>query len=173
MYKLKPEEQRFLDELYERYYDSLFKYAAQFLDPAGAEDAVQSIFLDACAKIGELYRHEEPGGWLFSAVRFSVGKILRSQQYSAKNTVYVPPQADPEAGLRFGIEDLPDKRPPDEDVDILYGDLAAQEEFKLVKRFAVDDRSVRDIAKEYGISEGACRTRLFRARKKLRLFWKK
>lgn len=170
---LKLEEQRFIDELYDRYYDGLFKYASRFLDPAGAEDAVQSVFLDACTKIGELTGHEDPGGWLFNAVRFSVGKTLRGKRYAAENTVYVPTQADPAAGLRFGIEDLPDKRPPDEDVDILYGDLAAREEFQLVKQFAVDDKSVRDIAREYGISEGACRTRLFRARKKLRLFWKK
>ena len=65
------------------------------------------------------------------------------------------------------MEDFPDERPIDEDVDFLYSDLANDKEFKLIKEFSVDDKSLKTMADKYGVSIRAVEQRLYRARKKL------
>ncbi len=81
---------------------------------------------------------------------------------------YLPPDADVEFGAEIGIEDLADNRPVDENVDFLYGDLAKYSEFQLIKRYAVDGKSIKMIAEEDNISISACKKRLSRSKEKMR-----
>lgn len=173
MIKLEPHEQKFIDELYNRYYDELFRYAVRFLDESGAEEAVQNVFMDACGKVDEVMASGNQVGWLVKALRFSIGKLKRSRQRQAEHLIYLPPKPDENFGVNRGLEDFPDTRPVNENLDLLYADLAAQKEFQLVKSFAVEGKSIKNLAQEEKITVGACKTRLHRARESLRSLWKK
>ena len=174
--QLTPEQEVVIGKLYDENFDDLLKYAACFLSVGDAEEAVQNLFVDACKpkqlkKLMEYEKNEQfkkQRAWLGKGIKFSISKIKRSKSQFAKLIEYLPPRADEEFGVEIGIEDLPDNTPVDEDVDFLYSDLAVHKEFQLIKRYAVERKSVKMIADEDKISLSACKKRLSRAREKIR-----
>ena len=175
--KLTEDELKFIADLYEKHSKALLKYAIRILDEQNAEEAVQNVFWILCKKdkkdddgeykIEKVMKYDDPVGWLYKTLRFSIQKIIRKKQQYTQLMVYMPPQADTEFGIEIGMEDFPDERPIDEDVDFLYSDLANDKEFKLIKEFSVDDKSLKTMADKYGVSIRAVEQRLCRARKKL------
>lgn len=174
--QLTPEQEIVIGKLFDENYDNLLKYAACFLSVGDAEEAVQNLFVDACKpnqlkKLMEYEKNEQfkkQRAWLGKGIKFSISKIKRSKGQFAKLIEYLPPNADEEFGVEIGIEDVPDNKPVDENIDFLYGDLAKHKEFQLIKRYAVDGKSIKMIAEEYKISISACKKRLSRYRKKIR-----
>lgn len=168
---------KFIADLYEKHSKALLKYATIILDKQNGEEAVQNVFWILCRKdkkdangeykIEKIMKYDDPVGWLYKTLRFSIQKIIRKKQQYTQLMVYTPPQADTEFGIEIGMEDFPDERPIDEDVDFLYSDLANDKEFKLIKEFSVDDKSLKTMADKYGVSIRAVEQRLYRARKKL------
>lgn len=69
------------------------------------------------------------------------------------------------AGFDWGS--IADAGLPDENIDVLYGNLTAYQEYALLKKFAVEDRPLKELAAEAGISISVCKQRLYRARRKL------
>lgn len=176
--ELTEDELKFIADLYEKHSKALLKYATIILDKQNGEEAVQNVFWILCRKdkkdangeykIEKIMKYDDPVGWLYKTLRFSIQKIIRKKQQYTQLMVYMPPQADTEFGIEIGMEDFPDERPIDEDVDFLYSDLANDKEFKLIKEFSVDDKSLKTMADKYGVSIRAVEQRLYRARKKLR-----
>lgn len=176
--KLTDDELKFIEDLYEKHSKALLKYAIRILDEQNAEEAVQNVFWILCKKdkkdddgeykIEKVMKYNDAVGWLYKTLRFSIQKIIRKKQQYTQLMVYMPPQADIEFGIEIGMEDFPDERPIDEDLDFLYSDLANNKEFKLIKEFSVDDKSLKTMADKYGVSIRAVEQRLYRARKKLR-----
>lgn len=176
--KLTDDELRFIADLYEKHSKALLGYAIRILDEQNAEEAVQNVFWILCRKdkkdddgeyrIEKVMKYKDPVGWLYKTLRFSILKIIRKKQKYAQLMIHTPPQADTEFGIEIGMEDFPDERPIDENVDFLYSDLATNKDFKLIKEFSVDDKSLKNIADKYGVSIRAVEQRLYRARKKLR-----
>jgi len=178
MRKLKPEEKSFIDKLYIEQYRSLFDYAKRFLEDSSAQEAVQDAFRDACLKIDDIMASKNPVGWLVNALKFSIGKIKRQKAQFARTIVLMPAcsdnNIDNDSGCtEISIDEIPDPDPPDEDVDFLYSDLSLHKEFQLIKEYAVDDKSIKEIADEQGISIKACKQKLYRCRLKLRKLWDK
>lgn len=182
--KLTEDELKFIENLYEKHSKDLLKYAIRILDEQNAEEAVQNVFWILCRKdkkdddgeykIEKVMNYKEPVKWLYKTLIFSIQKIIRKKKQYAHLMMYMPPQADTEFGIEIGMEDFPDERPVDEDVDLLYSDLAANKDFQLIKEFSVDDKSLKTMADKYGVSVRAVEQRLYRARKKLRkIFGKK
>lgn len=175
--ELTEDELKFIADLYEKHSKALLKYAIRILDEQNAEEAVQNVFWILCRKdkkdangeykIEKIMKYDDPVGWLYKTLRFSIQKIIRKKQQYTQLMVYMPPQADTEFGIEIGMEDFPDERPIDEDVDFLYSDLANDKEFKLIKEFSVDDKSLKTMADKYGVSIRAVEQRLYRARKKI------
>lgn len=175
--ELTEDELKFIADLYEKHSKALLKYATIILDKQNGEEAVQNVFWILCRKdkkdangeykIEKIMKYDDPVGWLYKTLRFSIQKIIRKKQQYTQLMVYMPPQADTEFGIEIGMEDFPDERPIDEDVDFLYSDLANDKEFKLIKEFSVDDKSLKTMADKYGVSIRAVEQRLYRARKKL------
>ncbi len=175
--ELTEDELKFIADLYEKHSKALLKYATIILDKQNGEEAVQNVFWILCRKdkkdangeykIEKIMKYDDPVGWLYKTLRFSIQKIIRKKQQYTQLMVYTPPQADTEFGIEIGMEDFPDERPLDEDVDFLYSDLADNKEFKLIKEFSVDDKSLKTMADKYGVSIRAVEQRLYRARKKL------
>ena len=55
-----------------------------------------------------------------------------------------------------------------ENIDLLYSDLIANEDFELIRKIVIDRYSMLEAAKELGISVEACKKRVQRAKQKLR-----
>ena len=56
----------------------------------------------------------------------------------------------------------------EEDVDILYGDVAPREDFQIFKLIALKGYTMKEAADEFGISVEACKKRVQRIRNHLR-----
>ena len=64
------------------------------------------------------------------------------------------------AGPPAGTEELAS-------VDVLFGDVSDSEDFRLLKRIALDRCTVLEVAEDLGISVESCKKRVQRARKRL------
>ncbi|MBR4068952.1 MAG: RNA polymerase sigma factor [Clostridia bacterium] len=82
MKKLTEAQERFLNELPEKYGAALSKYAYRFFGyqrhmlPA-AEDAVQETFIKAVSEVERLMTHPNPLGWLYTALRYVLLNMRR------------------------------------------------------------------------------------------------
>jgi len=166
--KLNAQQNEFISKLYSEQADKLYKFAVGFLEPSSAEEAVQNPFRDACLKIDDIMASENPVGWLTKALKFSISKIKREKRQFVRFMLLVPPHSDSDNNIEIGIEEVIDPNPPDEDVDSLYPELAVLEEFQLIKEYAVEDKSIKEMADKRGISISACKQKLYRCRLKLR-----
>ena len=67
------------------------------------------------------------------------------------------------------VEDIQEAQTHDEEnVDILYSDVSARSDFKLLKRIVLDGYSMMEAADELGITVSACSKRVQRIKKLLR-----
>ena len=96
-------------------------------------------------------------GWLVNTLHFTIKRFKRQKQTMSKYIARVPDD--------FDFENIVDDRLPDENIETLYSDLAAYEDFELLQEFAVYDRPIKEIAKEHNISIDACNKRLSRIKK--------
>ena len=163
------EQERLLEELYKEMYSVLLCYAnAALKDKALAEEAVQDTFRIACAKVGELSASENPRGWLMLTLK----NVLRntSRELAALNQLFVSAVSiDDEIVLETYASGTDyEKRIEDDEVSILYSDLLSPDEYRLLKRIVLQKYTIRDAAKELGISIESCKKRIQRIKKKLR-----
>ena len=72
-------EKQFLDELYEQYYDVLFRYCLPYLnrDIDSSADCVHMVFDVAAAKVKTLMKHPNIGGWMYATAKNCIKKELR------------------------------------------------------------------------------------------------
>ena len=163
------EQERLLEELYKEMYSVLLCYAnAALKDKTLAEEAVQDTFRIACAKVGELSASENPRGWLMLTLK----NVLRNtnRELAALNQLFVTAVSiDDEIVLETYASGTDyEKRIEDSDLNILYSDLLSPDEYRLLKRIVLQKYTIRDAAKELGISIESCKKRIQRIKKKLR-----
>ena len=136
----------------------LYTYAKCLLEsPALAEEAVQETFRIACAKPEALAESENPKGWITNTMKNVVRNMKRT--YASLTKLVVQSLSD-EAQLAQISKS-------DNYTDIEYSDLIVPEEYSLLKSIVLEKNSIRDAAKELGISVEACRKRVQRAKLKL------
>ena len=147
-------------DLFHTFYPQMLIFAQSSLHNQHlAEEAVQEAFHIACKKSHALGSSKNPKGWMLNTLRLVIYEMRRK---TAKELLlcesYDPALHDPSV---------------DQDVlqslDILYADYYDTKAFQLVKGIAVDGVSISDMAQNLRISEKACRKRLERAKKYLRL----
>lgn len=145
-----------IDRLYLQMYPMLFEYARSFLfNDALAEEAVQDTFIIACQKPDALCGSPNPSGWLFNTLKHVISNTIRKQNISRRILLdYLSSNAKDIAisSDRVGLE-------------ILYGNIADLEEFKLLKEVVLEGRSYLEMAEERGITVANCRKRVERAKK--------
>lgn len=147
-----------IEQLYRKMYPTLFIYAKSVLsNPALAEEAVQEAFCIACEKSDKLLGCENPEGWLMNALKHVVQNTLRQREKMGRLAI---------KALNSEKAALP-AASDEEAVDILYGDIFEDEEFRLFKRVALDGRSMREASDEIGITLENCKKRIQRARLRL------
>jgi RNA polymerase sigma-70 factor (ECF subfamily) len=148
------------EALLERHQREVYNVALRMLgEPSAAEDAAQDAFLRAFTRL-DLYREGEPfGAWLHGIVRNRCLDILRSRARStAAYPMLAPPQADAEADAIRNLEAQGVRR--------ALSRLPARDRALLVLRYW-EDRPTEEIASTLGMTDGAARVALHRARRAL------
>lgn len=152
-------ELRLIEQLYRAHYQRLYLYAKALLqDEHLAEEAVQDTFHIACGRVEELQHSEDPAGWLMVAEK----NVIRNMERSRSSLYSVMKRDIPYENAALGAKS-------DEiSVDVLYGGILPEEDFRLLKRIALDGWTYLEAAEELSISVEACRKRVQRSKEKLR-----
>ncbi|WP_339295670.1 sigma-70 family RNA polymerase sigma factor [Paenibacillus sp. FSL W7-1279] len=157
---LNDDQRRVIKALYLEMYFLLFSYAQNMLsDRSLAEEAVQDTFRIACAKADNLLYSPNPKGWLLNTLKYVIKNKARSRAYLI-NSLKLDENMIP------GDLDVLD-------IDFMYSDLTNSEDYKLLKKIALDKYSMLEAAKEMRISVKACKKRVQRAKKKMKKVLKK
>ncbi|MDO5784909.1 MAG: sigma-70 family RNA polymerase sigma factor [Eubacteriales bacterium] len=144
-----------IEQLYREMYELLYAYAYSALHShVQAEDAVQETFRIACVRRAEVFSSPNPKGWLRITLKHVIYSIWHKNNNKDKLLAYLT--ATTEQAVMDEI-----------DVDILFSDIADSAEYQLIKRIAIDNCSMAELAQELGISVEACKKRVQRARKTL------
>lgn len=140
------------NKLYSEHWDSLFKMAKYVLHSESlAEDLTQKVFMVCFCKFKEVKDHPCPERWLKKAMKNMIGNELKRNQVRDTHSanLFVDQYAAVESTERLE--------------DVLPSELSENDRQLLI--WAYDDLlSHSEIASRLGISENACRTRVFRAR---------
>ena len=152
------EQRQQIEALYLEMFDKLKAYAKCSLgSDALAEEAVQETFRIACQKPDALCSSANPQGWLVLTLKNTIRNI-RSHQATVKRIVeqYLMTQVKEVSISEDRIN-----------LNILYEDVADTEEFKLLSELAIEGKSHKEMAEARGITVGACKKRVQRAKEKL------
>ena len=149
-----PDEEQ-ITKLYQEMYGRMVAYASSVLgDRNLAEEVVQDTFCIFCVKAETALQHENPQGWLMRTLQ----NVIRNMQRHRATMNRLIMQT-------LQVENLDELLVYDEeDVDLLYGDLAARDDFQLLKLVVLDGCTMLEAAKEYGITVEACKKRIQRIR---------
>ena len=130
-----------LEQMYREMYPTLYAYALRILkDHALAEEAIQDTFCIACAKREQALSNPKPRGWLMLTLKHVMQNMLRAQR-KVQRLLFLT------AG-----EEQPAEAPELLDVDVLFGDVSDSEDFRLLKRIALDQCTIVELAQDLGIS---------------------
>ena len=145
--------------LYQEMYGRMIAYASSVLgDRSLAEEAVQDTFCIFCVKAETTLQHENPQGWLMRTLQ-NVMRNMQRHRAAANRLIMQSLQTERLEELLVYDE---------EDVELLYGDLAAHADFQLLKRVVLDGCTMLEATQERGITVEACKKRIQRLRAHLK-----
>ena len=149
-------EDELIHRLFVEEYAAMRAAALAALGDSGlAESAVQETFVAALRFREKLAASENPVGWLYRALRYTIQHIRRERQLLLLRTVPLDTLSESESAQC-------------DHYDLLEEEIRSSEEMKLLEAFYLQGYSIRELALREGISEGAIKMRLKRAREKLR-----
>ena len=120
-----------LEQMYREMYPTLYAYALRILkDHALAEEAIQDTFCIACAKREQALSNPKPRGWLMLTLKHVMQNMLRAQR-KVQRLLFLT------AG-----EEQPAEAPELLDVAVLFGGVSDSEDFRLLKRIALDQCTI-------------------------------
>ena len=146
--------------LVERYQMSVYNLSLRMLgNPADAEDATQEVFLKAFQRL-EQFRTGEPfGAWLQGIARHQAIDMIRRRRTVALTAVEPSSPIDVEAAAIASLDRA--------QVRAALRRLDDRDQALLVLRYW-EDQPVEVIARSLGLSEGATKVALLRARRALK-----
>ncbi len=144
-----------LDKYYRDEAGDMMLFADYILkDPYLAEVAVQETFLIALSNIDKLTASPKPVGWLYEALKNIIRHIRRDRQKQLKRFVSMDALGDGKL--------VTDDRSTIE--LILAAASCTDSDMKLLYEFYVEGCSLKELSKKYGITVGACKMRIRRAK---------
>lgn len=150
------QEDDLIHRLFVEEYASMCRTAYYALGDKGlAETAVQETFLVAIRFRDKLEACEKPAAWLYKALSYTIKHIRRDRNYLLLHTVPLDDHNEQEA-THF------------DEYSILDDELKSSEDMKLLIDVYYMGYSIREIAERMGISVGACKMRIKRAKEKIR-----
>jgi RNA polymerase sigma-70 factor (ECF subfamily) len=143
--------------LYERHFDRIYAFVARRVDGRGeAEDLTAEVFHDALSNLGRFEWRGAPfAAWL---LRIARNALADRRQREARERLPAPDRTEAEEQVQV------DRRLM---LAGLVSQLPADQRHVIVERF-VGEKSIREIAKELGRTEGAVKQLQFRALETLR-----
>lgn len=156
------EREAYFEALYLELYPKLLRYAAQQLDrdQGLAEEAVQDTFRIFWVKYDQATASPNVRGWIVQTLKGEILNIRRTRARAA-NLVARLSAAPRGEGVAHDAHS----------VDLEYGDLREDPDYQLLREFALEQRTVKELAQSRGITIAACKKRLERARKRLRNYF--
>lgn len=154
--KRPPEQDRFIEKLLREEYENMVGIASHVLGNVNLADvAVQETFLIALRKAEKLMESQNPTGWLYRALKNVLLHINRERNYLMKHNVSLYDAYWENISYEDSYSEV-------------SMEIKRSEDWKLLTLFYLEGHSIKELALKYGISEAACKTRLKRAREKLR-----
>jgi RNA polymerase sigma-70 factor (ECF subfamily) len=147
-------------ELYEAHFERVYAYVVRRVrDRHQAEDVTSEVFQQALANLGRFEWRGVPfAAWLF---RIAANAIADRGKRAARERGRPAPEAEPDPDPALGrIEERAE-------LYRLVGQLPADQRRVVAMRFA-EQKTIREIARELGRSEGAVKQLQFRALRGLR-----
>ncbi len=145
-----------LTSLFESYFEYLVDYAQSYgYSPEVAEDLAQEVFIIAVQKAENLYNAVSQRGWLILTLRNLTSNYQRNIMYAQRLLKNLE--------LQFR-EEQPEQLSP----ALLYEGAIDADDLELLIRYWSDGESVKKLARDLGISEEACKKRIYRARDRFR-----
>jgi RNA polymerase sigma factor (sigma-70 family) len=129
-------------------------------DPHLAEEVAQNVFTLLAQKAGEIVPPQVVAGWLYNSTRHLAMHCVRSEQRRREReqtAVAMNALSESDGDARFVAEHLEEA----------LAELEPADRDALVLRY-LDDRSLRDVGRELGVSEDAARMRVNRAMERVR-----
>ena len=156
------EREAHFEALYLELYHKLLSYAARGLEGNLdlAEEAVQDTFRIFWAKYDQAAASPNVRGWIVNTLKGEILNIRRTRARMANLVAQLSatPQVVTVARDEHGL-------------DVEYGDLREDPDYQLLKEFALEQRTVKELAQSRGITIAACKKRLERARKRLKKYF--
>ena len=155
-------------ELYEHNFNRVYGYIAHRVrDRAAAEDLTADVFHDALRKLDSFEWRGVPfGAWL---IRIAANAIIDRSKRSAREqelltaNVKEMPDSDPSAGFDASLEEIENRDRLSRLLDALPADQR-----RVIKLRFVEEKSIHDIARDLGRTEGAVKQLQFRGLQNLR-----
>jgi len=147
-------------QLVNRHLNLVFATARRILGDAHlAEEVAQGVFLLLARKAGEIKAHQPLAGWLYHTTRHQALNTSRSEGRRRQRE---------QTSLAMQVTDTnPDAARITAELEEALEELPAEDRDALVLRF-LDNRQLREVGVELGVSEEAARKRVTRALDKLR-----
>ena len=151
--ELTPEEWAILETLYQSQYKHLYQTAMiQLKNPHLAQDIVQDTFLHAADHMDALSASSSPGGWLYRALQYLVLHAIRTRNLLLARNIPL------EQAYHLQANDTGQEI---SELDRSSADL------QLMIRYYEYGYSLSEIAAEWGITLGAAKMRIKRAKIRL------
>lgn len=153
--RLTTEQDEQLTSLYLEMYEKLVNLAHVRLRSVSlAEEAAQETFCIACRRADAVLGSENPQGWLVVTLRYVVRNMERLRAACERRVT-----ADDALVGQLPVYD--------DYTDVEFSDLLPESEYRLFRRVAVERCTMKEAARELGISEEACKKRMQRIRARL------
>lgn len=154
--KRPPEQDRFIEKLFQEEYEDMAEFARHVLGDGNLADvAVQETFLIALRKADELMKSRNPTGWLYNTLRNILMHLERERNCLMKRNVSLYAVRPEAVSCRDSYSEV-------------GAEVQRSEDWKLLTAFYLGGRSIKELAREQGVSEAVCKSRLKRARERLR-----
>ena len=153
---------------YTEYYRKIYEFCLKKLNGKHdlACDCVQNTFFAAFKNISVLQTHEKPIGWLYKTAKNYVQLAIRQLNREQGELRLCDLSSEIPSYYNFVVE-IENKM---SEINVDYADVLNEltnDEQKLHQMFYVDGLSTENIAKTFGITGGACRTRIHRLKIKI------
>ncbi len=154
----------YFDTVYREMYDMLVSYAESALGnrSALAEEVVQDTFKLFWMNIDIVRQKPNPRGWLVDTLKNVIRNARRSQ---ARFTNLLLAVSAAHCSNGPVLDELK--------LDTEYGDLKDNPDYKLLKEFVLEHRTLKEIAQSQGVTVIACKKRIQRAKERLKKYFEK
>ncbi len=156
------ERESHFEALYLELYHKLLGYAARGLEGNLdlAEEAVQDTFRIFWVKYDQAAASPNVRGWIMQTLKGEILNIRRTRARTANLVAQLSAAPQVEGVVR-----------DEHELDVEYGDLREDPDYQLLREFALEQRTVKELAQRRGITIPACKKRLERARRRLKKYF--